>query len=80
MEHAPLVWPCKMAVVTSGCTRRAHIVGVTVHEKQHGWGGKQTGLFWRGETIEFFVVGTAVVALAQPLPVPVPTLVLEVSK
>ncbi len=56
------------------------IVGVTVHEKQHGWGGKQTGLFWRGETIEFFVVGTAVVAMPQPLPVPVPTLVLEVSK
>ncbi|MGH7281046.1 MAG: heavy metal-binding domain-containing protein, partial [Polyangiaceae bacterium] len=56
------------------------IVGVTVHEKQHGWGGTQTKFSWRGETIEFFVVGTAVVAFPQQKPVPVPTLVIEVSR
>ena len=56
------------------------VVGVTVHEKQHGWGGTQSKFAWRGETIEFFVVGTAVVAFPQQKPVPVPTLVIEVSQ
>jgi uncharacterized protein YbjQ (UPF0145 family) len=55
------------------------IVGVTVHEKQHGWRGTRRANSWQGETIEFFVVGTAVVAIQQPLPIPVPRLVLEAT-
>jgi len=56
------------------------IVGVTVHEKQHGWGGTRKRISWQGETIEFFIVGTAVVAIPQSQAVPVPTLVIEVSQ
>jgi hypothetical protein len=50
-----------------------------VHEKQHGWRGTRRANSWQGETIEFFVVGTAVVAIQQPLPIPVPRLVLEAT-
>jgi uncharacterized protein YbjQ (UPF0145 family) len=57
------------------------VVGVTVHEKQHGWGGvRQRAAVFQGETIEFFIVGTAVVAMPLTQPVPVPTLVIEVGQ
>jgi uncharacterized protein YbjQ (UPF0145 family) len=54
------------------------IVGVTVEEKEHTWRGAfgQGVLGFRGEMIEFFVFGTAVVPLETGAPVPVPTLVI----
>jgi uncharacterized protein YbjQ (UPF0145 family) len=57
------------------------IVGVTVEEKEHTWRGTMgTGLTgFRGEMIEFFVFGTAVVPMPQSEPVPVPTLVIPAN-
>jgi uncharacterized protein YbjQ (UPF0145 family) len=55
------------------------VVGVTVHEKQHSWGLPNPFGSFRGELIEFFVVGTAVVALPGAPPPPVPTLVIEAN-
>jgi uncharacterized protein YbjQ (UPF0145 family) len=54
------------------------IVGVTVQEEEHSWGpvirANQTK--FNGEIIEFFVIGTAVVPMANALPVPKPRLVM----
>jgi uncharacterized protein YbjQ (UPF0145 family) len=59
------------------------IVGVAVEEKQHSWQGvlpsTSFGRF-RGELLEFIVVGTAVVAIKQDHVVPVPTLVIPANK
>jgi uncharacterized protein YbjQ (UPF0145 family) len=54
------------------------IVGVTVEEKEHTWRGSYGAgvLGFRGEMIEFFVFGTAVVPMETGQPVPVPTLVI----
>ncbi len=59
------------------------IVGVMVEEKQHSWQGVLPQTSWgrfRGELVEFIVVGTAVVAMASDQPVPVPTLVIPANK
>jgi len=58
------------------------IVGVTVEEKEHTWRGSFGAgvLGFRGEMIEFFVFGTAVVPLETSVPVPVPTLVISADK
>jgi uncharacterized protein YbjQ (UPF0145 family) len=57
------------------------IVGVTIEEKQHSWrnvlGG---GAVFSGELLEFLVVGTAVVAMENAQPVPVPTLVIDANR
>ena len=59
------------------------IVGVEIEEKQHTWGagrfagGNAAKLY--GETIEFFVFGTAVVPAAAREPAPVPTIVIPAN-
>jgi uncharacterized protein YbjQ (UPF0145 family) len=60
------------------------IVGVEIEEKQHTWGtggrfagGNAAKLY--GETIEFFVFGTAVVPAASKEPAPVPTMVIPAN-
>ncbi len=63
------------------------IVGVEIEEKQHTWGGGGTGAMWAGgnaakvygETIEFFVFGTAVVPAQSREPAPVPTIVIPAN-
>ncbi len=63
------------------------IVGVEIEEKQHTWGtrpGKNVGSGGNaarvyGETIEFFVFGTAVVPAAAREPAPVPTMVIPAN-
>jgi uncharacterized protein YbjQ (UPF0145 family) len=58
------------------------IVDVTIEEKEHSWRGSlaQSVGAYPGELIEFFVVGTAVVRMAQAAPVPVPTLVIPANE
>jgi uncharacterized protein YbjQ (UPF0145 family) len=58
------------------------IVGVRIEEKEHTWRGSfGGGVFgFRGEMIEFFVFGTAVVPMESGAPVPVPTLVIQANK
>ncbi|HEY8039247.1 MAG TPA: heavy metal-binding domain-containing protein [Polyangiaceae bacterium] len=60
------------------------IVGVEIEEKQHTWGavgpwagGNAAKMY--GETIEFFVFGTAVVPAATKEPPPVPTMVIPAN-
>lgn len=61
------------------------IVGVTVEEKQHSWRNwlqirDGNAALRRGELIEFFVFGTAVVPIELKEPIPVPTLVIPVNR
>jgi uncharacterized protein YbjQ (UPF0145 family) len=60
------------------------IVGVEIEEKQHTWGagsqfagGNAAKMY--GETIEFFVFGTAVVPADSGQPTPVPTMVISAN-
>jgi uncharacterized protein YbjQ (UPF0145 family) len=46
------------------------IVGAQIHENNHGWGG---------HTIEFFAVGTAIIAISDDHSIPTPQLVLAVN-
>ncbi|MGI8554406.1 MAG: heavy metal-binding domain-containing protein [Dehalococcoidia bacterium] len=46
------------------------IVGMQIHENNHGWGS---------QVIEYFAVGTAVTPIAQASPVPTPALVLPLN-
>jgi uncharacterized protein YbjQ (UPF0145 family) len=63
------------------------IVGVEIEEKQHTWGVRPGTVAARagnaakvyGETIEFFVFGTAVVPAASREPPPVPTMVIPAN-
>jgi uncharacterized protein YbjQ (UPF0145 family) len=63
------------------------IVGVTIEEQQHTWGSRGGRGVRRGgnaarvygETIEFFVFGTAVVPAASAQPAPVPTIVIPAN-
>jgi uncharacterized protein YbjQ (UPF0145 family) len=63
------------------------IVGVEIEEKQHTWGVRSGSAIARGgnsakmygETIEFFVFGTAVVPAQAREPVPTPTLVIPAN-
>ncbi len=63
------------------------IVGVEIEEKQHTWGARPGRNVGRGgnaakvygETIEFFVFGTAVVPAAAREPAPVPTMVIPAN-
>jgi uncharacterized protein YbjQ (UPF0145 family) len=59
------------------------IVGVTVTDQQHSWrgawGAPAPGTF-AGEVLEFFVIGTAVVANPTGQMLPVPTLAIPVDK
>jgi uncharacterized protein YbjQ (UPF0145 family) len=63
------------------------IVGVEIEEKQHTWGARANRAATRGgnaakvygETIEFFVFGTAVVPAQAREPAPVPTLVIPAN-
>ena len=64
--------------------RATGIVGVEIEEKQHTWGtggqfagGNAAKLY--GETIEFFVFGTAVVPADSGQPMPVPTMVIPAN-
>jgi uncharacterized protein YbjQ (UPF0145 family) len=54
------------------------IVGVTVTDQQHSWSNAYnvSGGF-RGEMIEFFVVGTAVVPMDAGQKLPVPAMVID---
>jgi uncharacterized protein YbjQ (UPF0145 family) len=54
------------------------IVGVTIQDMQHSWGGKGSAQ-WRGEVLEFFVIGTAVVPMPDARPLPVPALVIPAN-
>jgi uncharacterized protein YbjQ (UPF0145 family) len=57
------------------------IVGVQIEEKQHSWRTYLTSTWgFPGELLEFIVVGTAVVKMEQPLPIPVPQLVIPANK
>jgi uncharacterized protein YbjQ (UPF0145 family) len=61
----------------------AGIVDVTIEEKQHSWRNVLNAPGWgrfRGELLEFIVVGTAVVPMSTDLPVPVPTLVIAANR
>jgi uncharacterized protein YbjQ (UPF0145 family) len=64
--------------------RAQGIVGVTVEEKQHTWGqvaGRDGNAALRtGEMIEFFVVGTAVIRIDQPMAQPRPQLIIPVNE
>jgi hypothetical protein len=63
------------------------IVGVEIEEKQHTWGVRPGSVIARGgnsaklygETIEFFVFGTAVVPAQSKEPAPVPTMVIPAN-
>ncbi len=55
------------------------IVGVAIEMKQHSWGGVSPDGSFRGELIEFVVVGTAVMAIPGAGAPPTPTLVLPVN-
>jgi len=63
------------------------IVGVEIEEKQHTWGVRPGSVVARGgnsaklygETIEFFVFGTAVVPAQSKEPAPVPTMVIPAN-
>jgi uncharacterized protein YbjQ (UPF0145 family) len=64
--------------------KAAGIVGVEIEEKQHTWGtggqfagGNAAKMY--GETIEFFVFGTAVVPADSGQPAPVPTMVIPAN-
>jgi uncharacterized protein YbjQ (UPF0145 family) len=46
------------------------IVGVQIHERSHGWGS---------HVIEFFAVGTAVVAMRKDHEIPTPSLTLTLN-
>ncbi len=55
------------------------IVGVQIEMKQHSWGGVSPDGSFRGELIEFVVVGTAVVAIPGAPAPPTPTLVIPAN-
>ena len=63
------------------------VVGVEIEEKQHTWGARPGRRAPRGgnaakvygETVEFFVFGTAVVPAQASEPAPVPTMVIPAN-
>jgi uncharacterized protein YbjQ (UPF0145 family) len=59
--------------------RAEGVVGVEVHHEEYSWGATRRANQRRftGEIMEFFVLGTAVVALPGAAPPPVPKLVLD---